>query len=144
MKFLKITLFSITILLNVQIHAQDLTKHQWKDRVLLIVTDNPNSKEFQKQVKTLKHQETELKNRKLIIYQITPSEYKMGFSEEKKWIKNDKLYNNTKTIDNSFEVILIGLDGGEKLRQNELLSADKLFDVIDGMPMRRSEIENKN
>lgn len=104
--------------LSSQIHAQDLTKHQWKERVLLIVTDNPNSKEFQKQVKTLQYQETELKNRKLIIYQITPSEYKMGFSEEKKWIKNDKLYNNTKTIDTSFEVILIGLDGGEKLRQN--------------------------
>ena len=41
-------------------------------------------------------------------------------------------------------MILIGLDGGVKLRQTEMISLDKLFTLIDGMPMRRREIKNEN
>ena len=48
------------------------------------------------------------------------------------------------TADTAFEVILIGLDGGEKLRQTKVLETDKLFAIIDGMPMRRSEIIKNN
>jgi hypothetical protein len=39
-----------------------------------------------------------------------------------------------------FEVLLIGKDGGVKLRQQEPVSADVLFTVIDAMPMRRREM----
>ena len=42
----------------------------------------------------------------------------------------------------TFEVVLIGLDGGIKLRQTKLVSLDKLFTLIDGMPMRRNELKN--
>ena len=43
-----------------------------------------------------------------------------------------------------FEISLIGLDGGIKLSQNEILTAEKLFGIIDQMPMRRIEVENNN
>ncbi|WP_028871596.1 DUF4174 domain-containing protein [Psychroserpens burtonensis] len=125
-------------------NAQDLLKHQWKDRVLLIATNNTNTPKFQNQLKTLQNQEKNLKYRKLIIYQITPSYYSQRVSEENKWTKRPELYQKMKTNDNTFEVILIGLDGGEKLRQNELLTTNKLFAIIDGMPMRRAETGNKN
>ncbi len=38
--------------------------------------------------------------------------------------------------------ILIGKDGGEKARQTGTLDLDKWFVLIDGMPMRRREIQN--
>ena len=41
-----------------------------------------------------------------------------------------------------FEVLLIGKDGGVKLRQSEPVEACKLYRLIDGMPMRRREIRD--
>jgi hypothetical protein len=39
-----------------------------------------------------------------------------------------------------FTVLLIGKDGGEKFRSNQPISAEKLFGLIDAMPMRRQEM----
>jgi len=39
-------------------------------------------------------------------------------------------------------VILIGRDGGEKYRTHAPLSTQTLFDIIDSMPMRQSEMRN--
>ncbi len=41
------------------------------------------------------------------------------------------------------KVVLIGKDGGEKLRQNSL-DIDELFLRIDAMPMRRAEMREKD
>ena len=41
------------------------------------------------------------------------------------------------------EVLLIGKDGQEKLRQGSLLTARELFSLIDSMPMRRSEMDRE-
>lgn len=38
-----------------------------------------------------------------------------------------------------FRVILVGLDGGEKLRREEAVTAALLFETIDRMPMRQEE-----
>ncbi len=44
---------------------------------------------------------------------------------------------------NDFLVILIGKDGGEKLRSAEPISFEKLRDTIDAMPMRQDESKRK-
>ena len=44
---------------------------------------------------------------------------------------------------NEFAILLIGKDGGEKLRQNSLMSAAKLNHEIDGMPMRKEEMRRR-
>ena len=41
---------------------------------------------------------------------------------------------------NSFSVVLIGKDGGEKLRVNDVPDLRAIYAVIDGMPMRGSEM----
>ena len=41
-----------------------------------------------------------------------------------------------------FQVILIGKDGGEKLRSSKPISIDKLRDTIDAMPMRQQEMQS--
>ena len=40
-----------------------------------------------------------------------------------------------------FEVLLVGKDGGVKLRQGQPVTAETLFAKIDAMPMRRREME---
>lgn len=41
--------------------------------------------------------------------------------------------------ESEFQVILIGKDGGAKLKSGEFVSRAALFDLIDRMPMRRAE-----
>ncbi|MEO1019351.1 MAG: DUF4174 domain-containing protein, partial [Pseudomonadota bacterium] len=48
-------------------------------------------------------------------------------------------------VENSdFRVLLIGKDGGVKLRSNEWVSAHEVFALIDTMPMRRREMQGQN
>jgi hypothetical protein len=42
--------------------------------------------------------------------------------------------------ENAFSVVLIGKDGGEKLRVNEVPDLSVIYAVIDGMPMRSREM----
>jgi hypothetical protein len=41
--------------------------------------------------------------------------------------------------DGAFAIILIGKDGGEKLRSSEPVAVERLTGLVDGMPMRRRE-----
>jgi len=43
----------------------------------------------------------------------------------------------------TFQVLLIGKDGGVKLRSREPVSVNDLFGLIDSMPMRQQEMESK-
>lgn len=43
----------------------------------------------------------------------------------------------------AFSVVLIGRDGGEKLRQSTPLAAADLFAVVDAMPMRQAEMRER-
>jgi hypothetical protein len=43
----------------------------------------------------------------------------------------------------SFSVVLIGKDGGEKLRRATPLSPEELFAIVDAMPMRRAETRER-
>lgn len=43
----------------------------------------------------------------------------------------------------SFTIILVGKDGGEKYRSNKITTTTQLFALIDGMPMRQAEMRQK-
>jgi hypothetical protein len=42
-----------------------------------------------------------------------------------------------------FAVVLIGRDGGEKARWTEPVAATEIWERIDAMPMRRSELRDR-
>ena len=124
--------------------AQDLSKHQWKNRVILLLTDDTSNSTFQNQLTAFKNDIDGMDERKLIVYKITPEKYSVGL-ENKNVGTPSKIYSDYKRSKASFEIFLIGLDGGIKLHQTKLLSIEKLFAIIDGMPMRRAEInQSKN
>lgn len=43
----------------------------------------------------------------------------------------------------SFSVVLIGKDGGEKLRRTAVVAPEELFALVDAMPMRRAEMRGR-
>jgi hypothetical protein len=143
-KDLNLIVLYVIALISYQINTQDIQQQQWTKRVLLILTDNLNYQDFHSQINVFQNQQKKLDDSNLVIYQITSRHYKLGLFEENKWIKRSQPYQEMKTDSTIFEVILIGLDVGEKLKQNTSLSTDKLFSPIDSMPMRRAETRHKN
>ena len=53
------------------VNVQDLSKHQWKDRLVLIIAEEKTEK-FQQQLTELQKHQQGLNERKLVIYQILP------------------------------------------------------------------------
>ncbi len=98
-------------------------------RQLLLFTQNKDTGLAEKQLAIWKEAQAEMEERDLTITVITG---------------NDLLYKKYKVDSQTeFTVILLGKDGGEKLRTQNLLTTNKLFALIDAMPMRRQEMQKK-
>ena len=144
MRSLSITFLLIFITQTNLMNAQDLKSHQWKDRLLLVISKSEKDTLFQEQIKILEQKQNELQDRKLVVYQITAEAFKAGWFRSEGWIKSTDLCDSFNSEKAAFKIILIGLDGGIKLEQNELLSVETLFNTIDSMPMRRKELLKRN
>lgn len=124
-------------------HAQNLSKHKWKDRLVVILAADTSLPMLDKQMEELRGHSEGLAERKCEIYRATHSAWSTGLEELENWKDSGKLYEDFKETGADFEVLLIGLDGGIKLRQTELLTCEALFGRIDQMPMRKSELRRK-
>ena len=123
------------------LHAQNLSQHLWKNRVILILSED--NAVFERQMLAFKANEKGMNERSLIVYHLKSDEYEQVMPKSEVH-KSKNLFEKYKQANISFEVILIGLDGGIKLRQTDFLSCEKLFATIDSMPMRSAEIKNRD
>jgi len=148
---MKYSFFLLLILFMHSTNAQDLSKHQWNDRILLVLSEDfENSKiplEFFNQIKELKENRDGFKDRKVVIYNVLPTEYQFINTINRKetdWIQSDSLFISFNQEKAPFKVILIGLDSTIKATQTDFFSSKELFAIIDGMPMRKAEMKSRN
>ncbi|MGA9270774.1 MAG: DUF4174 domain-containing protein [Lutimonas sp.] len=120
--------------------SQVLSSIQWKNRVLLLMSEDPNDPMVKQQISLFSQDSEQLKERKLVLLQVFPEFYLMG-SDNGIRRPSDEVYFDYKSAKKSFELILIGLDGDEKLRRNEMIRPEDLYAIIDSMPMRRYEMK---
>jgi len=141
-----LTLLIILIFYGMTSKAQDLQQYQWENRIIVVYSNETELDLLSKskQLELLKKEPNKLSERKILVIQAHKDRYKKNFPENSEWISStlkDELNISTKT---EFEVFLLGLDGGIKLRQQEILQTKKLISLIDGMPMRKAEIRRKD
>jgi hypothetical protein len=133
-------LFSIVVfaLMSSKIIAQDLDVYQWKNRIILLKSNTFESDWLQAQLKRLNADRTQLEEREVLLLVIT----------------DDLVYNDRKqimdlsadTIISTYDLsdfnglILIGKDGGLKLKEAFIVNPKEIFSLIDSMPMRKTEI----
>lgn len=103
--------------------SQNLKDYRWKNRLVILVGDK-NEPLFKKQEEKLIKLQKELDARQIILFQ--------GNSEIINQLSVDKTFHG---------LILIGKDGGVKLKEQFIVEPKLLFSLIDGMPMRRAEIK---
>ncbi|AGC76971.1 hypothetical protein DDD_1844 [Nonlabens dokdonensis DSW-6] len=127
--------------------SQTIEKHRWENRILLVISEENNSnEEYSNQLQVINDSLEGYTERKLIVYTVLPNKYRLlgiTTNQEANWIKNSKLYSTYNENKKPFKVVLIGLDGGVKEERNAAISSEELFAIIDGMPMRRSELNRK-
>jgi hypothetical protein len=143
MNQLEIIFIAIFITCFAMANAQDLASHQWNDRLVVIISHLETHPDLKKQISELLTDENGLRERRLKVYQVLPDAYKMGLDKQANWKKSEALYARLQRPGADFEVLLIGLDGGVKLRKNEVVKCEELFGLIDQMPMRRAEMRRK-
>lgn len=105
--------------------ASDLSPYIWKKRPILIFADNIKDIKFQTQMKILSDNRTGINERDIIVL-------------------SNKASLRKKYKPQGFTFILIGKDGGVKLRRNKPVSMRELSLFIDAMPMRQREIQQQN
>lgn len=119
--------FLMTFVLSILIANQKSA-----NRSLIIFADKNDNQNVVRQINMLKADAKGVTERNIIYRVIIYSAVTM------------QQYKNWGVTKGPFTVILIGKDGGEKLRSHQPVSLTKLFDVIDNMPMRQQEIHDKN
>lgn len=115
--------------------SQNLVKHQWNERVVLIVADKNNIEIAEQQFDILIKDKEKLIDRNIVLYKCL---------DEKCTFYNWKYKPETflvNTPSKGFKMIVIGLDGGEKYSSNSIEKSDVVFSLIDTMPMRRQELK---
>lgn len=117
--------------------SQDLSSHQWKERIIVIHSNEPNANLADLQLNFLMAEKQKLAERKMVMYKCVSGqcEFYSGL--------NQKIFFKIKDTGSDFSTVLIGLDGGEKYRSKKVVKPKVFFDLIDAMPMRRQEMRGK-
>ena len=138
-----ILLLSLFWTISFPVSAQDLQHHRWNDRVILLFAPSLQDSTLAKQFNWFSQQNAEVIDRDLKIYQLSPES---GYSPAHTALTAATLrnfYQVYRVSTSAFTIILIGKDGGEKYRAHQLTPPKTIFELIDGMPMRRAEMRKK-
>ena len=135
--------WGITIL-AAAMHAQTglttLANLRDQARPLLIFAARPDDPQLIIQLRTLQDHAAEAQERQItplaIIYNNpSPTDAKLTPTDAEATRRRFSI------APNEFVVILVGKDGGEKLRSSKPISMAKLDETVDSMPMRQDEVK---
>ena len=144
--FLIITSLSFIIFINCSENnvILDLKSFEWKNRILVI---GGNDSKYQNQFDNLEVNKNEYTDRDMVVILINKDESKISYDGLN--VFNNLDYDSTYSIRkrfnfDDFNLILIGKDGGVKYNTNKPVKINKIFEIIDKMPMRMKEIKERN
>lgn len=146
MKFIFILLMTgcfLTADLSAQMENNfNLEDYQWNNRILLVFSPNSIHTGLTRTMKMVQNNPDGFNERDLKVFQVLGN---IGNSSGEIVLQSDDantMRDRFEVGKNEFRVILIGKDGTEKMRSDEAISIEYLFEEIDAMPMRRLEMKD--
>ena len=116
-----------------------LDGYRWQNRLLLVFAPDADSALYRRQQEMLLVAERGLNERDMVIIFVIRDAVSTNGRPAAAVAAVD-LRDAYGVLPREFRVVLIGKDGGVKLRQEEPISAADLFALIDSMPMRKQEM----
>jgi len=121
----------------------DLNAYQWKNRLLLLFASSEEDQAYLTLKKEIDRQAVEVNYRDLLIsYVLERGESRIG---QERLSPDQALFlrKRLSVPPGRFTIVLIGKDGGEKIRQESSVDLKEIFAIIDAMPMRQQEMKKK-
>ena len=144
--FLLLITLSFIIFINCQVNQEmlNLKNFEWENRVLII---GGYGSKFKSQLDQIDFKSKEFIDRDLVIILLEEDNSRISY-DGLNTIKTID-YDSTLSIRNkydfkNFKLLLIGKDGGEKYNSNYPININVIYELIDGMPMRKQEIKERN
>lgn len=100
-------------------------------REIILLAEHPMHPDLLQQQEILQADTSGLAERDMVITVIT-------------LLSDKNRYNQLMKDGKGFRFILIGKDGGEKLTSDKPVTLEQIFALVDSMPMRRYEMENRS
>lgn len=137
------TIMSILISSNVAASGRngvELGNYLWKKRPLLLFAPSPNSPMYRSVPDSLSAHQDQIQERHMVIIEVFQNGLVRidGKSDSRRTAESFRQQFSAK--EGELTAILVGKDGGLKLRQNGNLDLGKIFSIIDTMPMRQQEM----
>ncbi|OCJ43149.1 hypothetical protein A6U92_20215 [Agrobacterium rubi] len=104
---------------------------------MLVVFGKTEDAKVQTQIETIREQEAELADRDMVVLHVTADNVTPIFGSAG-GLDAKTLTREARANGKAFEAVLIGKDGGIKLRSDDVVGSLALFDLIDRMPMRQA------
>jgi len=121
----------------------DITQFQWKNRLLFLFAPDSRHPFFESIRAEIIAQKGELEDRDLVVFEILECEpSRMGDMLLDK-DEVEAIRKRFAAAPDGFTLILVGKDGGIKLKRNDETRLRDIFALIDSMPMRQGEMRQK-
>jgi len=145
---IKKSYFLLILIFFVQCTSQGeeiiLKDYQWVDRILLIYSKNPEFVDAQLEYLS---QPNELIERDLVVIYREYEKFKISSDGLKtiNTLDNESINNITNKffLKEESRILLLGKDGLIKISSNNILNSKYIYEIIDEMPMRKLEINQK-
>ncbi len=116
---------------------------QWKHRVLLVFSPSEGNASFVRQYNEWKRTMDGMAERDLIWVPLIAGQPSSAAGRAISPDAQQLLRRQLRVEPGEFAVMLVGRDGGVKLRKQQPVDAMSLFALIDSMPMRRQEMRKQ-
>jgi hypothetical protein len=121
----------------------ELKGYLWKNRLVLVFAPSGDDARYRGLEKELREQGNAIVERDLLVFHVFENGVsRLGRSPidaQSAALLRDRFSVNP----GQFLVVLIGKDGGEKLRRGGEVDITEIFSLIDSMPMRQREVRER-
>jgi hypothetical protein len=124
--------------------SMDLRQFQWKNRLLFLFAPQRSDRFFSDLLNEIMVNKNEVEDRDLIVFEILEFGPSFMISVSLDAQTAAALREKFDSPPGRFTVILVGKDGGVKLKRHTGTLLNDIFALIDAMPMRQEEIRQKS
>tara|TARA_R110002012_G_scaffold191596_2_gene359361 strand:- start:236 stop:814 length:579 start_codon:yes stop_codon:yes gene_type:complete len=128
----------LALLVPLQASAMDsLSQLTWKNRIALVFGAAGEAR-LERQLAEFTRSDAALADRDMVVVRVTEETAQAVYGSIGN-LDAAELRRQADIAPGEFQVVLIGKDGGAKLKSGEFVDSEALFGLIDRMPMRRAE-----
>ena len=126
------------------VHAEGpLDAYRWQNRIVVIFADQDTREDLARQYQMMLIESDGMRDRDLIVVTVETDLVEID-GVANPTIRADRLRDAFNVPKQGYSTLLVGKDGGVKLRSRQPVTTEDLFALIDGMPMRQREMREQS